>query len=152
MPFFYETVARLTAREDDPYLAYLNGFYSKKLEEVSSGRGPESGQRAEAATLRNLQSLPEHSMFAMFMALHIYLHLHAFLNADLTVDATRLARDARYRSDVEQKIRAQTGLSVSLADVIDKQALSGADVDVSAINWDEIREHAQSRRPHAFGL
>ena len=69
--------------------------------------------------VRQLELLPEHHAFALFMGLHIYLYLHAELCADLAADVTRMARDERYRSDIERTIKRKTGLAVSFADVAD---------------------------------
>jgi hypothetical protein len=125
---YYRTVARIISVGGDEYTKYLAGYYANPSE------------RKECSTA-DLESLSEHDSFAIFMGLHIYLYLHSQLAADLTVDATRMARDARYRSDIERELRRHTGLSISLSDATDGQTFTGADVDAKAINWDEIREH-----------
>ena len=75
--------------------------------------------------------------------MHIYLYLHAQISADLAADVTRMARDKRYRSDIERAIKRQTGLAVSFADAADVEPPSEVKVDQAAIDWEEIREHAR---------
>ena len=94
--------------------------------------------------LRALELLPEPDTFALFMGLHIYLYLHAQLCADLAIDVSRMVRDERYRSDIEQAIEQNTGLAISLADVADVGPPTGLQFDAASVDWDEIREHART--------
>jgi len=77
------------------------------------------------------------------MAFHIYLYLHAGLSADLAMDVTGMARDEGYRRDIERELKDGTGLSISFSDVRDEPRLNATHVDVSAIDWDAIREHGR---------
>ena len=88
-----------------------------------------------------LSSLPEHDVFAMFMALHIYLYLHAQVSADLTIDVARMAQDHSHRAAIEGDIRQRTKLPISFSDVRDEPRNS-IDMDVEAIDWEEIERHA----------
>lgn len=136
VPWFYDTVAKLVDREDDPYLASLRDFYLKRAAALTDPPGPVADGAAPA-----LAALPEADMFAMFMALHVYLYLHAAVVADLTVDVTALERDERYRRSVESQIGDHTGLRPSFEDVCDLQRFGDEAVDVAAIDWERIREH-----------
>ena len=153
MPF-YVSVVDTVFRGDDPYFSYLVDYGLKH-----AARSPaERSQTAMPATkwvrrypnvprdeakVRRLELLPDHQAFAMFMGLHIYLYLHAQLSADMTADVTRMARDERYRSEIERAIWQRTGLEISFADVADLEGPAVVAMDPAAIDWDEIREHAK---------
>jgi GR25 family glycosyltransferase involved in LPS biosynthesis len=151
---FYVTVMDTIFREDDPYFAYLVKQGLKHAAEPWAGKdqtwppGLTWTRRyvnvpRDEEKVRQLELMPEHRAFVIFMGLHIYLYLHAQLSADLTVDVTRMARDNGYRSDIEQAARRYTGLAVSFSDIADTERLNGIDFDVAEIDWDEIREHAR---------
>ncbi|MGH6878900.1 MAG: hypothetical protein ACREHV_16190 [Rhizomicrobium sp.] len=93
--------------------------------------------------MRQLELLPEHHVFALFMGLHIYLYLHAQLSADMTADVTRMARDDGYRSEIEREVERHAGLPVSFADAAESEHARAMSVDVGAIDWAEIRAHAR---------
>lgn len=137
--FFYDTLPLLVNRQDDPFLAYLAGYYLERVvpppdkTRLSQTIGTPRGQRLLAA-------LPEADMFGMFMGLHIYLYLHAQMSADVTVDTTRMARDRNYRSAIEDELRQRTHLPISFADSKDQGMRSDHEWD--QIDWDAIREHA----------
>lgn len=152
--FFYATIMDIICRNDDPYFTYLTNH---GLEHAANARGREAGGAASPppwirmypnvprndTQVRQLEVLPEHHVFALFMGLHVYLYLHAQLSADLTVDVTRLSRDDGYRSGIEQSIREHAGLAISLSGGSDVGGPAGIDVDVASIDWEEIREHAR---------
>jgi hypothetical protein len=138
---------------DDAFFLYLSDYYlTRAIETTARSIGTEHHQsptrRRYATHPRDgvkgylLESLPIHDIFSMFMAMHIYLYLHAWISADLTIDVTKVARDAGYRSDVEQELRRQTHSPILLSDVADASRLGEVDVDVAKIDWDAIREHA----------
>ena len=143
--YYYDTTARYVAGSGDAFLNNVAEFYLKRAADFCQRRGSGKNQLPTGAErLSLLGSLPESHAFAMFMALHVYLYLHAqFSTADLTVDVTKLARDGGYRSGIEDELARQTGLEVSLSDVIDEQGASGVAIGAGAIDWDEIREHAR---------
>ncbi len=151
---FYVTVMDTIFRDDDPFFRYLLERGVKHAAEnparvTKDGELPLRWQRMYANVSRDqdkadqLEFLPEHQMFALFMGLHIYLYLHARLCADLAADVTRMARDERYRSEIEQAIKQKTGLPVSLADVAEIERPNGIEFDQDSVDWDEIREHAR---------
>jgi glycosyltransferase involved in cell wall biosynthesis len=137
--FFYDTVPLLANRQDDPFLAYLAGYYLERVAPLADKAclpqviGAPRGQEL-------LSALPKTDMFGMFAGLHIYLYLHARMSADVTVDATRVARDKKYRSTIEDELRQRTHLPVSFGDSIDQGARSDHKWD--QVDWDAIREHA----------
>jgi len=138
-PFFYDTVPLLVNRLDDPFLTYLASYYLDRVATppdeacVSQAVGTPRGQEL-------LATLPEADMFGMFMGLHIYLYLNAEMSADVTVDTTRMARDKKYRSAIEDEIRQRTHLPISFGDSRDQGTHSDRDWD--QIDWDAIRDHA----------
>jgi hypothetical protein len=77
------------------------------------------------------------------MGLHIYLYLHAQLCADLEADVTRMARDERYRTNIEREIEQKAGLPLSFADVTDVPPQTAVEFDQASVDWDEIREYAR---------
>ena len=148
--FFHVVIVDMIVRQDDPYFSYLVERGLEYAAEPASGPGqtdtalPKWNRRyvnvnRDEGTVRRLELLPEHRGFALFMGLHIYLYLHAQLSADLTADVTRMARDDSYRVDIERAIERQTGLAVSFADVADAERANKLDIDVAAIDWDNIR-------------
>ena len=146
-PFFYDTVPLLVNRQDDPFLSYLANYYLDRVasppDEASSSQivGTPRGQELLAA-------LPKADMFGMFMGLHIYLYLSAQMSADLTVDTTRMARDRKYRSAIEDELRQRTHLPISFGD--SKDLGTHSDQDPDQIDWDAIREHAD-KAIHCLG-
>ena len=128
--YFYDTMAWILASEGDPYFAYIVDYYRSRHMGTDSVSGL-------------LRSSPDREVFGVFMALHIYLYLHAGLSADLTMDVTRMARDERYRGDIERALKDRTGLPVSFSDIRDERRSGSADVDLAAFGWDEIREHGR---------
>jgi len=152
--FFHVVIVDMIVRQDDPYFSYLVERGLEYAAEPASGPGrtdtalPKWNRRyvnvnRDEGTVRRLELLPEHRGFALFMGLHIYLYLHAQLSADLTADVTRMARDDSYRVDIERAIERQTGLAVSFADVADAERANKLDIDVAAIDWDDIHELAR---------
>lgn len=152
-PTYTNMVLDTMCRDDDAFFLYLSDCYLKCAIEtkvrsiLAASREPPASRRyatfpGDSAKSFLLESLPEHDIFAIFMAMHIYLYLHAQISADLTVDVTKLARDVDYRSDIERRLGRQTGLPISLSDVADALRPSELDV-VAAIEWDKIREHAR---------
>jgi hypothetical protein len=139
--YFCHTVSRIVAGENDSYLAYLADYYTRRAVQPPANDRPEAGSVEYKGPDRLLRLLPEHDGFAMFMALHVYLYLHAELSADLVMDVTRMAHDDSYRRDIERRLTDSTDLPISFSDVSQEERATPADVDVSAINWDEIREH-----------
>ena len=151
---FYATVMDTLCRDDDAYFSYLIERGLKHAAEPRTDKGEaakpqlrwnriyENVPRNEEK-VRQLELMPEHHTFALFMGMHIYLYLHAQLSADLVVDVTRMARDHDYRSDIEQAVRRYTGLAPSFSDVRDVERPSGVHVDVASIDWDEIKEYAR---------
>jgi GR25 family glycosyltransferase involved in LPS biosynthesis/glycosyltransferase involved in cell wall biosynthesis len=150
---FYLSTVDIIWRDSDPYFQYLVERGLKHSAEPWSGNGPKPSPLywnrmyenipRDPDKVRPLEVLPEHQAFALFMGLQIYLYLHAQLCADLQADVTRMARDDRYRTGVEQEIKLKTGLSISLADVADVAPPTAVDFDQASIDWDEIREYAR---------
>ena len=150
---FYVTIVDTIFRDDEPFFQYLVERGLKRAAEPWSGTNPMPSMRSwirmypnvvrDEEKVRALELLPEQHTFALFMGLHIYLYLHAQLCADLTADVSRMARDERYRFDIEQAIKQKTGLAISLADAADAQPPRGLEFDTASIDWDEIREHAR---------
>lgn len=150
--FFFVTVMDIICLNDDPYFAYLVEHGLKHAAEPGIRESPTATPALRWRRMypfeydmrgRQLELLPEHHAFALFMGLHVYLYLHAQLTADLAVDVTRLSRDDGYRSGIEQSIREHAGLAISLSGGSDVGGPAGIDVDVAAIDWEEIREHAR---------
>lgn len=137
IPFFYESVARLVDRDDDPYLSGLRDRY---LERTKASGGPDT----RGAAAKRLLSLSEHETFEMFMGLHLYLYLYAGIAADMSVDVTRMARDRDYRSRTEEALRERTGVPVSLADIDETPGAPLTGFDTAAIDWARIRDHARA--------
>lgn len=150
---FYVSVVDTICRDGEPYFSYLVDRGLKHAADPRTGKDPTASPLTwtrsypnpsrDEAKVRQLELLPEHHTFALFMGLHIYLYLHAQISADVAADVTRMARDSRYRSDIERAIKRQTGLTVSFADSADVEPLNDVEVDKAAIDWDEIREHAR---------
>jgi hypothetical protein len=149
---FYLTIVDTIVRDDDPFFCYLVECGLKRAAALSSNSMPSMRSWArrypnvlrDNEKVRALELLPEHETFALFMGLHIYLYLHSELCADLTTDVSRMARDERYRSDIEQAIMQKTGLEVSFADVADVKPPKGLELDAASVDWDAIREHART--------
>ena len=149
---FYNTTLDIIWRDDDPYFQYLVERGLKRAKEPWSGTGPKPSPLywrrmyenvpRDKEKVRALEVLPEHHAFALFMGLQIYLYLNAQLCADLQADATRMARDDGYCSEIEREIKQKTGLPVSFSDIVDAPQ-TGVDIDRDSINWDEIREFAR---------
>ena len=135
--FFYETVALLTNRSDDPFMNYLCRRYLPRSERfrkeanVERWIGTNDGYNA-------LLSLPEHEAFGLFMGLHLYLYLHAWQTVDLVLDTTKLAREQSYRAHIEHELWQRTGLTLSFADAQEGQAASA--ITANGIDWSEIVE------------
>jgi hypothetical protein len=129
--YFHDTMAWVLGSKGDPYFAYVVDCYTRRAQTTADSL---SGL---------LRSAPDDVVFGVFMALHIYLYLHAGISADLTMDVTRMARDERYRGDIERDLKDRTGLPVVFSDVRDERRSGPAYVDVAAIDWDEIREHGR---------
>ena len=151
---FYVTIMDTIFRDDDPYFSYLVECGLRHAAELRAHTSQNSQSTLkwnrryvnvarDEDKVRQLEVMPEHHVFALFMGLHIYLYLHAQLAADLEADVTRMARDGDYRTSIERAVHQHTGLAVSFADVGDIEPLDGMDVDVESINWDEIREHVR---------
>lgn len=137
--FFYDTVPLLVNRQDDSFLAYLAAYYLERAApQTDKARLAQMVGTPRGRQL--LAGLPEADMFAMFMGLHIYLYLHAQMCADLTVDTTRMTRDKKYRSDIEDELRQRTRLPISFDDSKDQRL--HFDRESNQIDWDAIREHA----------
>jgi GR25 family glycosyltransferase involved in LPS biosynthesis len=151
---FHVTIVDTIFRDDDRFFQYLVERGLKRAAEPWSGTNPLPTMRSwtrsyptvprDQEKARALDLLPEQHTFALFMGLHIYLYLHAQLCADLTADVSRMARDQRYRLDIEQAIKHKTGLAISLADATEAQASKALEFDTASIDWDEIREHARA--------
>jgi GR25 family glycosyltransferase involved in LPS biosynthesis len=151
---FHVTIVDTIFRDDDRFFQYLVERGLKRAAEPWSGTNPLPTMRSwtrsyptaprDPEKARALDLLPEQHTFALFMGLHIYLYLHAHLCADLTADVSRMARDQRYRLDIEQAIKHKTGLAISLADATEAQAPKALEFDTASIDWDEIREHARA--------
>ncbi len=145
--YFYNTMAWILANGGDRYLSYLVDYYEKqKCLSQYAGRhqsnGTIEGHHSSDWLPRWLRTAPDHEVFGMFMALHIYLYLHAELSADLTIDVTQMARDEAYRREVERRVAERTLLPVSFSDIRDERRLQPAEIDAAAIDWNQIGEHA----------
>jgi hypothetical protein len=141
-PCFYDSVAEFIARDDDPYLTEIARIHQKKL-----------GKSEAPASWQDLLRLPVHDVFSVFMALHIYLYLHGELVADLSVDATGLARDLGYRRRIERSISERTGLKISFDDAQEVARFTADEsMNIDAIDWAEIRLHAQAAADALSGL
>ena len=151
---FYNSIVDTIFRYDDSFFSYLADHYLARATEAAAKsdrttpdyRSPSRAYvtlQRDAAKVRLLELLPEHDMFAAFMAMHIYLYLHGQLLVDFTADVTRMSRDDVYRSDVERAVERNTGLTVSFSDVVDVNRPSGVEVNVAAIDWEQIREHTR---------
>ncbi len=130
--YFYDTMAWILGSEGDPWFAHIVDYYARRRH---MGTDDVPGL---------LRSSPDHDVFGVFMAFHIYLYLHAGLSADLTMDVTRIARDEDHRRNIERELKVGTGLSLSFSDVLDERRSGATDFDPDAIDWDEIREHGRS--------
>ena len=90
---FYTIVIDTLCRDDDAYFSYL---IERGLKHAAEPR-TDKGHAAKPSLLwnriytnvprneekvRQLELMPEHHTFALFMGLHIYLYLHAQLSAD----------------------------------------------------------------------
>jgi glycosyltransferase involved in cell wall biosynthesis/GR25 family glycosyltransferase involved in LPS biosynthesis len=147
---FYNTTVDIIWRDDDPYFQYLVERGLKYATEPWSGMGPKPSPLLwnrlyenvprDTDKVRQIETLPEHHAFALFMGLQVYLYLHAQLCADLRADVTRMARDEGYRNDIEREIEQKTGLPVSFADVDDVLPQTAVEFDQTSVDWDEIRE------------
>src|ERR1700683_445416 len=150
---FYATTVDILCREGDPYFQYLVERGLKHAAEPWCGTGPKPSPLhwnrmyenipRDAAKVRQIEMLPEHHAFALFMGVQIYLYLHAQLCADLQADVTRMARAACYRIDIESQVERNTGLRVSFADVADVPPQTAVEFDQASVDWDEIREHGR---------
>jgi glycosyltransferase involved in cell wall biosynthesis/tetratricopeptide (TPR) repeat protein len=143
--WFYLTAVETICRDDDPYFSYL---VERGIERLADDAGTQdefvySSDSKSEENAKLLGSLPEHTVFALFMGLHIYLYLHAQLVADMTVDVTRMARHEDYRQYVEQEVERQTGLAISFADVEDALPASNLEINTDGIDWQAIREYAR---------
>jgi GR25 family glycosyltransferase involved in LPS biosynthesis/glycosyltransferase involved in cell wall biosynthesis len=150
---FYLTTVDILWRDDDPFFQYLIERGLKHAAEPWSGTGPKPSPLhwnrlyenipRDAAKVRQIETLPEHHAFALFMGLQIYLYLNAQLCADLQADVTRMARDERYRTEIEREIEQRTGLPVSFADVADVPPQTAVVFDQDSVDWDEIHEYGR---------
>jgi glycosyltransferase involved in cell wall biosynthesis len=150
---FYNTTVDIIWRDDDPYFQYLVERGLKHAAEPWSGAGPKPSSLhwnrtyenipRDAAKVRQIETLPEHQAFALFMGLQIYLYLNAQLCADLQADVTRMARDESYRAEIHSEIARKTGLPISFADIADVPPQTDVEFDRASIDWDEIREYGR---------
>lgn len=150
---FYCSIFDTIFRDSDPYFKYLVEHGLKLAADPRTGKDPKASSlrwnrsyvnfSRDDDKVRQLELLPEPRTFALFMGMRLYLYLHAQLFADLTADATRMARDSRYRTDLERAIQVETGLSVSFADAADLGRPNGVEFDHQSVDWEEIREHAR---------
>ena len=90
-----------------------------------------------------MTALPEHDLFSLFAALHVYLYLHAERVADIVVDVTRMAREPEYWAATAQELRAYCRLPVSFGDVRDEGQPDDAQFDLAAVDWAAIHEHGR---------
>ncbi|TRX03046.1 hypothetical protein EKO24_001825 [Candidatus Methylobacter oryzae] len=135
--FFYETVALLTNRSNEPFMNYLCNRYLPRSERFRN-EGNLDHWIGTQDSYDALLSLPEHEAFGLFMGLHLYLYLHAWQTVDLVLDMTRLAREQSYRAHAEHELWQRTGLALNFADAREGQA--AADVNANGIDWAEIAE------------
>ena len=151
---FINVVLDTVNRTDDRFFSYLIDHYRKharksQADNQDTGTSHTPMRRkymnlpGDRVTIDRLESLHEHDIFGIFMALQIYLYLHAQLSADLTVDVTRMTRENNYRFEIERTVEQHTGIALSFADVADVSLPGRVDVDIEAINWDEIKGHVR---------
>jgi hypothetical protein len=149
--YFYDTMASILTNSNDCFLSQLIEYhvgpkYASSEPTCANGDHPPEGPGEESQVTswvpNWLQTSPDHAVFSVFMAFHIYLYLHAGLSADLTIDVTKMARDDAYRCDVERQLAERTLLPVSFSDIRDERRLQPTEMDAGAIDWDRIREQA----------
>jgi len=141
--FFYKTLLLITKQKQDWFLCFIHNYYANRAIEHYLGKpeAKETELSKDNFDIKLLAFLPDHDVFGMFMAVHIYLYLHARQRADMMVDVTRMAADRAYRRDVEQEVLLRTNLPIGLGDVEDVPQSNF--LDISAINWQEINAHAE---------
>jgi glycosyltransferase involved in cell wall biosynthesis/SAM-dependent methyltransferase len=149
---FYISVIDTIFRDDEPYFSYLVDRGLKNAADPRTGKDPTASPLTwtrsypnvarDEAKVRQLELLPEHRVFALFMGLHVYLYLHAQISADLTADVTSIARDDAYRSHIERTVRQETGLAVSFTGADDVEPQYEVQFDHTSVDWGEIREFA----------
>jgi hypothetical protein len=141
--FFFKTLSLITKQKQDWFLWFTHNYYLHRALEHYLGKpeAKETELSKDNFDIELLAFLPDHDVFGMFMAVHIYLYLHARQCADMTVDVTRMAADRAYRRDVEQEVLLRTNLPIELGDVADVPQSNF--LDISAINWEEINSHAE---------
>lgn len=134
---FYNSTPTIFAHiTDDAYLAGLRDHYLARSSLPQQAASP-------AARMQLMKVLPEHDLFALFVALHVYLCLHAERFADIVVDVTRMAREPEYWAATAQELRARCQLPVSFGDVRDEGQPDDAQFDVAAVDWATIHEHGR---------
>jgi hypothetical protein len=140
--FFFNTLFFMTNHKQDKFLWLLHNYYLGRAIELYLSK-PAAEQivlQGDNSPVQLLLLLPDHDVFALFMALHIYLYLQAQQQADTVVDVTRMACDHGYRTNVEEEVRDRSKLPIRLSDIADVQQFNCMDVD--AIDWQEISDHA----------
>jgi hypothetical protein len=96
-------------------------------------------QKGNKYFLHLLEVIPEHDLFSLYMAFHIYLYMLAYNCADIVVDVTKLAKDKNYRHQVCSQLVSATDLPITLDEAHELQ--QHYPFDPSLINWEEIREN-----------
>jgi phage shock protein A len=132
--YFLETMLRILLQAQDRFFAAVINPYLVRA--VARGLPAPCGNGDLAARL--LDTLAEAELFGLFMALHGYLYIAAQASADLAIDATRLARERPYRETIANRLSAQTGLAIDLADVQDVAQAHWVAPD--GIDWQGIRD------------
>jgi hypothetical protein len=131
--YFLAMLLRILLRAEDRFLA---AALNRSLLRATARGLPAAG--GDALVERLLDALSEAELFGLFMAVHGYLYIAAQLTADLSIDATRLARDRRYREATSARLAAKTGLAVDLADARDVPQAHWVAAD--GIDWREIED------------